>query len=356
MKTQSYETSPGALVALLDTRQFVWADLYTFTLIGQINSGVPLMYCTGDIDIGIPFAGTPLLTEAGGTILTEAGGTLYGVAPTGFSQLWTHGGPLFDQSSSHGSKSTAHWKIGLDTDTWNVVIQPRHIDPVTGATYPDKIGNTGWLAAARAGALDGAVVTIQRAYLPAWPSYPVAGGAAVPTGTVIIFTGRVAAVDIGRTAASFTLNSHLELLDLPMPRNLYQAPCIHTLFDVGCTLNAASFAVSTTISSVGSASTIYVPNQTLGGSGTATLGRLVCTSGQNQGFSRTIRTWDAGDPALPAGTTGIGLIAPLPFLPAVGDAVTIYPGCDKQLTTCAAFNNIPNYGGETLIPPPELAA
>ena len=77
------------------------------------------------------------------------------------------------------------------------------------------------------------------------------------------------------------------------------------------------------------------------------LGTLVFTSGENEGVSRSIKSYAPGV---------INFVFPLPFDPASGDTFTVYPGCDKQMSTCGAkFNNLANFGGEPFIPVPETA-
>ena len=306
-----------ALQSLLATGSFVQADLYTFTLFG---------------------GGTSLITTLDADVA-------YG------GNTWTSTGPYTDTPSN---KATGHWKIGLDVDSWIVEISPRSVNPITGAAYPDKIGNQPWLAAARAGALDGATVQIDRAYWASWPvpwaSPLVPGYPSTPATDYIlsnVFLGRVSQVDCTRVSAIITINSHLELLTTLMPRNLYQASCAHQLFDAGCTLTAASFAVNGIVTGIGAtanllSATIAAPS----GSATYALGRMVMTSGANAGFSRGVRTWDG---------TVFTLISPFPFTMQSGDAFTAYPGCDKSQVTCNKFSNIANYAGENFIPVPETA-
>jgi hypothetical protein len=307
MKTPIYETSSGATLALLQSRAFVYADLYTFTL----PSGPVLRYSAGDLDIG------------------------YG------GNSWSSKSVRFDTDSS---KATAHWKIGLDVDTWQVVVYPRPIDELTGAAWPDTIGSTPWLRAAVGGALDGALVTVDRAYFPSWPApqaIPIA-----PTGVLRIFAGRVAEVDCGRSGAVISVNSHLELLNIQMPRNLYQAGCSHTLFDAGCTLVEANFSITGSVAAGSSQSTIVSTAVTPGGSGTYALGRVLMTSGANTGFGRSVRRWSGGV---------LTLMAPFYFPIETGDSFTAWPGCDKQFATCQAFSNQANFGGQRFIPAPETA-
>ena len=177
------------------------------------------------------------------------------------------------------------------------------------------------------------------------------GGAALtnPVGVVNVFTGRVAEVDIGRTNAVISINSHLELLNVNMPRNLFQAGCRWQLFSPGCTLSASSFAVSGTVAANATGNTFTSNISAPNGSGTYALGRVVFTSGQNAGFSRSVRSWVAGSP----GT--FTLIAPFPFPISSGDAFTAYPGCDKSFGACQSFNNISHFGGTPFVPVPESA-
>ncbi len=245
------------------------------------------------------------------------------------------------------SKTQAHWKIGLDTDQYVLVVMPRLADPVTGAPFPDRIGGVPWLQAANAGALDGADFQVDECYFSAQPTWPMPPGGAAPVGCKTIFAGVIAEVDTTNAVAVLTVNDYRYLFSFSMPRHYYAAQCRHTLFDAGCTLSAATFAINGRVAAGSTAATVVgvgLPRPQ--GSGTYTLGRIVFTSGQNQTFQRTIRSWD--------GSSTLALLNPLPYPPAPGDSFTLYPGCDKLFTTCAAFGNQINYGGQPFIPPPEV--
>jgi uncharacterized phage protein (TIGR02218 family) len=314
VKTPWYETSPGATAALLATGLFVDVDLYTFTLAGAIGGVSKLRYSAGTI----------------------------AVAANGIT--WPANQVTFDQAKA---KAVSHWKVGLDVDTWQVVVAPRNVDILTGAPWPDKIGTTPWLQALRTGALDGATVQVDRAFASAWPA--ASALALQPTGIVTIFFGRIAEGDAGRSQAVITINSHLEVIKNPMPRRLYQAGCIHTLFDTGCTLNAASFAVQGTVTTVSANVITATAAAPANSSGTFALGRLVMTSGASAGFSRRVKSWASGSPST------FTLISPFPLAVAPGDTFTAYPGCDKQFSTCGLYQNQVNFGGEIGIPAPEMA-
>lgn len=317
MKAPLYETSAGALMALLFAtgpagRTFACFDLYTIACV----QGPVLKYTTCDRDIDYAGAGP-----------------------------WASGGVRVGSASQQNA--LFHAKVGLDVDSWQALFLPRAADDASGATYPDLIGGTPWLAAAAAGALDGAQVTVDRAYF-ALPLPPPRAAPLAPLGVLRLFAGRVAEVDLGRSGASLTINSHLELLDVQIPRNLFQAGCRHRLFDAGCTLDAASFAYNGNCTAGSSRYQLISIITPPAGSGTFTLGRVQMTSGPNAGFSRTVRSWAYG--------VNIYFVAPLPFDPVTGDAFTAYPGCDKALATCDLFANRENFGGEPFIPAPETAA
>lgn len=296
------------LIALLNTGSFVKCTLYTITLF----SGEVLRYTDADVDI------------------------------TDGTNVWSSQGPKIDNAQS---KITGHWKIGVDVDTWATYIMPRPLDLITGETFPDKIGTIPWLEAAVGGALDDADVAIDRAYLDAWPTPWKKTVPVEPTGIVRIFTGTMAAVDIGRTYAILNINSLLDRLATETPRNLYQSQCRHTLFDSGCQLVADDFKVEGTVGNGTSTNAVLTDLPQV--AGYFDLGRIVMTSGKNNTFSRQIRSWD--------GMT-LRLIAPFPFPLVAGDTFNIYPGCDKMKSTCTdKFDNLENYGGQDFIPAPETS-
>jgi uncharacterized phage protein (TIGR02218 family) len=284
-----------ALQNLLASRHFFAADLYTFTLIG----GGMLRYCSGDRDI-------------------TAGG-----------HLFTAQGPRIDRKDN---KAKCHWKIGVEVDTLVFDVMPQATDTVGGLSL---------LAACVQGAFDGAELQLERAFMATYGDTSV--------GTVIMFAGRVAEIDLGRAVATFTINSHLELLNLQLPRNLWQPGCVNSLGDPSCGVNLPSFAVSGAAAAGSSASVI-----------TASLGqptsyfdqgKIVFAGGANAGLSRSVKYWVAGAPGV------IALLAPFPNAPATGDAFSIYPGCDKTLgpNGCAKFANTARFKGYPFVPTPDTA-
>lgn len=344
---------PGLDTLLAGFPPPVQCDLYTITTV----AGIVLRYTTADVDVSY-------------------GGNTYSSKNVYFESLQ--------------SKSTAHWKVGLDVDTWTVEVMPLATDPISGAAYPAKIGTQPWLAAVRAGTLDGATVQVDRAYWPYWPRMPMYTGddmlaaADVISGSpwaadwlngqevlpqwatitnaadpilaylvlLNVFLGRVAQVQISRAKAVISINSHLELLQNAMPRNLFQSGCRHTLFDAGCTLAQASFGVACSVLAGGTNNLLNASVPGLpAGSGTFALGQILFTSGANSGLRVGVRSWAF----VSGGTTVFTLLNPPPFAPAPGDTFTAFPGCDKSFATCTAFSNQANFGGERWIPAIETA-
>ena len=296
------------LIALLNTGKFVTADLYTITL----ATGEVLLYTTADIDIIV-----------------------------GSNKFLSHSVRIDDPNQ----RALGHWKTGLDVDTWQVSFFPRDIDPLTGTQFPDQIGDQPWLAAATAGALDGATVEIQRAYQAAWPSVWTRQVAVEAKYVIIIFLGRMAEVDLGRSYAVLNVNDYRDLLSMLMPHNLFQSGCRHTLFDAGCTLLASSYTTDGVVTS--SAANVINDTAITNPDGYFSLGRLTMTSGGNNGFGRQVRSYSSG---------AFSLIAPFPFAVEIGDTFTVTAGCDKTKSTCTTkFSNVLNFGGFPDIPAPETA-
>jgi uncharacterized phage protein (TIGR02218 family) len=187
--------------------------------------------------------------------------------------------------------------------------------------------------------LDGATVKLERMFAPTW-LLPV-------TGSVIRFAGKVTSIgSIQGATAKLTVSSWMILLDASLPRNLYQAGCLHTLYDTGCTLNPATFSAAGTISTGGTTS--LATSLAAPAVNDYALGRIVFTSGPNSGISRTVRSND--------GAGGIVLVQPLPVASTIGDAFTIYKGCDLIQSTCSAkFNNLPNFKATPFVPLPTAA-
>jgi len=202
------------------------------------------------------------------------------------------------------------------------------------ARATDTIGGIPFLQAMQQGLLDGAEVQREKVFFSNWTS---------PIGSVILFKGRVSKIDsIGRTSAQITVSSDLVLLDIDMPRNVYQADCQHVLYDAQCGLAAGTFS---TAGAVGAGST---QNAVVWSAATADYqqGTIAFTSGANTGADVTIK-------AVSNGT--LILSYPLPYAPASGDTFVASYGCDHTMNTCKArFNNLNQFRGFPFVPPPQI--
>ncbi len=163
-------------------------------------------------------------------------------------------------------------------------------------------------------------------------------------GAVLLFQGRVSTVDaVGRIAARITVASDLVLLDVDMPRNVWQPTCNHVLFDSGCGLPKEAFGGAGVVGA--GATPTRIP--WAGASPAYAQGTLTVTGGANAGATATIKTADA---------TGLTLAYPLQTAPAVGDTFVAYQGCDHTLATCRAkFANAARFRGFPFVPTPETA-
>lgn len=176
----------------------------------------------------------------------------------------------------------------------------------------------------------------------------VGGPVARVVGKLIDFSGRITSVkNVTRSGAEITVSSETVLLNVNVPPDVYQSPCLNTLFDSKCGLSKAAFASTGSVS--GGASVLSFNTGLAQATGYFDQGQIVFTSGPNNGLSRTVRTH--------VNASGkITLALPLPVAPGVGNTFTIYPGCDLTSPTCLSkFSNLIKFRGQPFVPPPETA-
>jgi uncharacterized phage protein (TIGR02218 family) len=223
-------------------------------------------------------------------------------------------------------------KAGLEVQSLGLDVAPQGDNPGGAPT----IGGLPFLSACRAGLLDGARVLMSKAFLTSW--------ADTSPGAVPWFQGRIADVKCGRFAATLSVNSDLELLNVSMPRNLVQTGCVHTLFDAGCTLVESSFHSGGTVAGISAANVITTTLADV--DDYYSLGRIKFTSGVLNGRSFAVRLYK---------NTGgtVTTIMPLTGV-APSDTFIATAGCDKQQATCSAkFANLAHYRGYPYVPVPE---
>jgi uncharacterized phage protein (TIGR02218 family) len=221
------------------------------------------------------------------------------------------------------------------------VVIGTQVDELEVKLYPepdDLIGAMPFLEAARQGQLDGALLQLERAFMPTY-------GDTSP-GTVVLFAGRVSDIECTRTGLEIKCRSHLELLNIQMPRRLWQSSCTHLFGDAMCQFDRSSMRVTFTAEH-GSTQTQIATSVSLNPAGLYLQGTIVGETGANAGSIRTIANMGGG-----------WICVKLAFLSPVvaGDGFQLLPGCDRTLATCRnIFNNSSHFGGFPYIPTPETA-
>jgi uncharacterized phage protein (TIGR02218 family) len=257
-------SAPDSLIALLNSsQQFTPVDLYQITLI----NGTVINYTSYDIDV----------TDS--EITYKANGVLI-------------------------ERSRVRTVIGVEVDSLDLVINPHPNDLVGGVSF---------LQMCAAGQLDGATLTLRRAFLNALGEN---------MGSFINFSGRIADMNMTRSQVDITVKSDLELLNVKLPRNLYQTTCLHTLYDDSCGLNRADWGVAGTVLS---GTKIVLTSALTTEAGHFDLGYIIFNTGVMAGTRRTVKTYSDGV---------FNLLNPLPTQPGVGDTFTAYAGCDRTQNTC----------------------
>jgi len=217
--------------------------------------------------------------------------------------------------------------IGVEVDTLDLTI---------AAPPSFTVGGVSLMKALRTGLFDGASVVLNRIFFSA-PGVPVN---TTGSGDLILFAGIVGEVDAGRFSAQIRVSSNLQLLNIKLPKNVYQPGCPNTLYDTNCGILKSAYAVSGSIAGPSTAGSLVVALSQA--AGWFDQGMITFTSGVNSGLSMTIRT------QIPSLITPV---APFPSAPATGDTFTIYPGCDKTQATCTSkFSNLANFRGYPYIP------
>lgn len=238
---------------------------------------------------------------------------LWTITPPGLSPITltsadldvTVSGVVYRASGVRIERGTTKLVVGTDTDTLDLTLYPD-----TDAEL--QINGIPLREATARGMLSGAAVTLQWAYLSAWGPPPVV------VATLLRWQGTFGQVVGGKLKVDITCNNPFYRMDQQVPTRVFGAPCWWTLGDAGCGVNLSAYAHDLTISanSTNKLVQITLPSLPQGWSG----GKMVFNSGSNEGVRRTIQSYVAGVATL---------ATPLPWAPQAGDAVTVYPGCDK---------------------------
>jgi uncharacterized phage protein (TIGR02218 family) len=135
------------------------------------------------------------------------------------------------------------------------------------------------------------------------------------------------------------------LLDVMIPRDVYQAGCKNTLFDGRCGLARAGLTVVGSATGASDAPRTSFAHALAQAAGYFSLGVVTFTAGPNTGIARTVRNHTSGV---------LTTVQPWPFVVTAGEAFTVTPGCDKQQATCSGkFSNLVRFRGEPYVPAPD---
>jgi uncharacterized phage protein (TIGR02218 family) len=290
MRSPLWETSEGALAALLNSgAPLEMADLYTITL----ANGQVLRWTSADRPI-------------------RANG-----------QEWLLGPGI--------ERTRVKWSIGVSVDGMDVTL-------TTDEARQVVVGGMPLFAYISRGGFGRARVQLDRIF---W-----ALGAVAPTGALLWFSGRVAEIpEVDRYGAQIQVKSDLELLNVQVPRELYQSQCLRTVYDSECGLQTAAFQVAGQATGGSTVGRTTFPSALNQAAGFFDLGTLTWTSGPNAGVSRTVKSHVGGL---------VVLLSPLPAAVVPGDMFTVVPGCDGLQSTCSGkFNNLARFKGQPYIPQAE---
>ena len=225
------KSASSKLIKLLDSNQFMYADLYTISMI----DGMILRFTN---------AGFPLIVAG---------------------HLFIGHGPIIERDSI--SLST-----GISVDSLDVQIANDPMFSINGRSF---------IQAFRLGLFDGASLKLERVFMDF--NTPTDTSA----GTITMFEGLIVEPEIDNQLIYFSVVSISDRLAIKMPRNLYQPSCQNMLFDEGCGLIRESHATSSQ-ADLNSSKNLIICNLNKP-QGWFTQGVIEFVTGFNAGIKRTVR-------------------------------------------------------------------
>lgn len=157
---------------------------------------------------------------------------------------------------------------------------------------------------------------------------------------ITLWIGRILNVTWNSAAAEIHCESVYTSLKRTGLRRMYQKPCPHVVYGVGCNIDRASFDAAATVSTV-TGTTLALSGIGAFADGYFSGGYLEWESSSGVFERRAIRSQIGGT---------VVISFPIPGLSASA-SVVIYPGCDHTLATCTGkFSNSLNYGGMPYFP------
>lgn len=221
--------------------------------------------------------------------------------------------------------------VGINVDEQEVSLKY----PENDTAYQNQLS---WPQALLQGRLDGARIQRDRYIATRWGA-PWLGG-------FTLFSGLVSSLNsVGRSEGTVSVKSDLVLLNVQMPRDLWEANCKNTWGDAACGITQNDWAE---VGTVGPAPTrTYLPWTS--SSSDFALGKIHIANGDSVTRVRTISRADA---------SGLYLSYPLDFDPLEGLEFTAFPGCNRTKDRCPFFHGVDwptRFKGFPFIPVAETA-
>lgn len=235
------------------------------------------------------------------------------------------------------------WPVGPGLLRDNMVfaagVEAKNMDLVITADAGQQINGTALIPFILNGGLDGAWLTLEKAFRSQL-------GVSDWVGKLQQFDGRISDVEsAGSLRVRVTVRSMLEVFNLPLPPNVYQPQCLNTLYDANCGIFQDGYDYDALVAAGSGALRLTFGHTLPQASGHFDLGGIVFLTGANAGIRRTVRTMTESE---------ITVMQPWPAVVSAGDAFTIYQGCDLTQATCQnRFGNLARFRGQPYIPPPE---
>jgi len=156
-----------------------------------------------------------------------------------------------------------------------------------------------------------------------------------PNDAIVIFIGQIKSVAFKGVEAVARCVGFESFLTQPVPIFRYQPSCNNRLFDIKCTLSAASYKVDTMITMVDTL-TFTSSDFATKSDGWFTRGKLVW------GEHERMITYHSG--------ITIAIRYPINGI-STGVSITAYAGCDLDIRTCRdRFSNVVNFFGHPFVP------
>lgn len=222
----------------------------------------------------------------------------------------------FDQDVFYHGKKYKH-DMNIATATNTEINSSLTVDKMSITLYTDEtdtLEGAKFMEIARNGGLDKASLTVHRAFIDE-------NGETI--GAIKLFTGILEVRSGGGITLKLDIKSKIQSLNIEFPNRRYYPTCPYSLYSTACGVDKEQYKVMGRVTRVISSNSIEVDVNKP--SGYFDGGALIYMSGKMYGKDATIRQ-NSGK--------RITLLVSQEDVPSVGDAVKLYPGCDKSYSTC----------------------